>query len=368
MLAINQNSSLKNQNSPAAARRRGAAAVLAMMFLVIFGSLAAAMAIVSQGNLRTADSHLKINRTLAAAETGLNLMAFRLDQVTRGDPFDPDNYPGIKTRDGLIHDGNSDDPEGNALALWTRVTEELAEVMFGDGHYADPDDLPRAVATEDANGRTVYRFVVHGVQISPDAPAFDAELTPHPLPGEDYDAPRYRIPPYDGSRPDTGIDWDVSNARPLDARFIRVKVTAYDGELGSRVYRSVSMDFKLGKTIPYAILSRSRVMIGRNVMINGNVGSRFIETHLDHGHPIQMESDFRGLNGDLDSAMDTFVDFVTTNDIDGDNRLRVSSATETEGLADPEGGRRRRRRLHHRLRPVPRRVRHRVEPRPHLPH
>ncbi len=34
---------------------RGAAAVLAMMFLMIFGSLAAAMAIVSQGNLSTAD-------------------------------------------------------------------------------------------------------------------------------------------------------------------------------------------------------------------------------------------------------------------------------------------------------------------------
>ena len=48
-------------------RDRGAAAVLAMMFLVIFSSLAAAMAIVSQGNLQTADSSLKINRSRAAA-------------------------------------------------------------------------------------------------------------------------------------------------------------------------------------------------------------------------------------------------------------------------------------------------------------
>ena len=66
-------------------RERGAAAVLAMMFLVIFSSLAAAMAIVSQGNLTTADSSLKINRSLAAAETGMQFMVYRLNQVTQGD-------------------------------------------------------------------------------------------------------------------------------------------------------------------------------------------------------------------------------------------------------------------------------------------
>ena len=63
-------------------RNQGAAAVLAMMFLVIFASLAAAMAIVSQGNLQTADAHLKINRSLAAAETGLQFLVYRLNDVT----------------------------------------------------------------------------------------------------------------------------------------------------------------------------------------------------------------------------------------------------------------------------------------------
>ena len=37
--------------------RRGVASVLAMMFLIIFGSLVAAMAIASQGNVRTAATH-----------------------------------------------------------------------------------------------------------------------------------------------------------------------------------------------------------------------------------------------------------------------------------------------------------------------
>src|SRR5688572_26243354 len=58
--------------------RRGVASVLAMMFLVIFGSLAAAMAVVAQGNLRTADSGLKLSRAMSAAETGMVFAARRL--------------------------------------------------------------------------------------------------------------------------------------------------------------------------------------------------------------------------------------------------------------------------------------------------
>ncbi len=59
-------------------RRRGVSSVLAMMFLVIFGSLAAAMAVVAQGNLRTADSAIKVSRAMSAAETGLVFATRRL--------------------------------------------------------------------------------------------------------------------------------------------------------------------------------------------------------------------------------------------------------------------------------------------------
>ena len=60
--------------------RRGVSSVLSMMFLVIFGSLAAAMAVVAQGNLRTADSSLKVSRAMSAAETGLTFAARRLSE------------------------------------------------------------------------------------------------------------------------------------------------------------------------------------------------------------------------------------------------------------------------------------------------
>src|SRR5688572_18847434 len=63
-----------------ASSRRGVASVLAMMFLVLFSSLAAAMAVVAQGNLRTADSGMKLSRAMSAAETGMIFASRRLGQ------------------------------------------------------------------------------------------------------------------------------------------------------------------------------------------------------------------------------------------------------------------------------------------------
>src|SRR5688572_29752337 len=63
--------------------RRGVASVLSMMFLVIFGSLAAVMAVVAQANLRTADSFLKVTRANGAAETGLVFAQRRLSEAAR---------------------------------------------------------------------------------------------------------------------------------------------------------------------------------------------------------------------------------------------------------------------------------------------
>ena len=77
---------MDSRTSPVAANRRhrrartrhGVSSVLAMMFLVIFSSLAAAMAVVAQGNLRTADSYMKVSRAMSAAETGLVFAQRRL--------------------------------------------------------------------------------------------------------------------------------------------------------------------------------------------------------------------------------------------------------------------------------------------------
>ena len=52
-----------------------------MMFLLLFGSLAAAMAVVSQGNLRTAAAHLHVSLAMSSAETGLAVAEERLEHV-----------------------------------------------------------------------------------------------------------------------------------------------------------------------------------------------------------------------------------------------------------------------------------------------
>ncbi|MEM7624279.1 MAG: hypothetical protein AAF333_01485 [Planctomycetota bacterium] len=346
------------QRGVAPPRQRGITAVLSMMFLLIFGSLAAAMAIVSQGNLRTADSHIKINRSLAAAETGMGLLAYRLEQVTQGDPDDLTNFPGIYTTAGQIHDGTTDDPEGNAYDLWNRTAIALRDVLRAEvDNFPNGLDQPRvdySLRGTDAFGRQIPVLIVPAVSLGDGEPVFSATIEAHPLPLSEqpsalgYDDPFYDRPPYDGSDPATGIDWDVSEAAPLDGRFIRIKVTGTDGTVRSNVSRTISMDFRLDKTIPYAVLSRSRVMIGRNVQIQGNVGSLFTETDKLNGHPIQIQSDFLGLSDPLDAIISppssaypgggTFHNELVVNDINGDNRINVNSPTETQNWPGGETG------------------------------
>ena len=71
--------------------RRGVVSVLSMMFLVLFGSLAAAMAIASRGNLQTAASHLHVMRAMGAelliatnAAGGINPQLDLADLVEKG--------------------------------------------------------------------------------------------------------------------------------------------------------------------------------------------------------------------------------------------------------------------------------------------
>src|SRR6266704_1236511 len=63
------------------ARRRGVVSVISMMFLILFGSLAAAMAIMSKGNIVTAATHQHVVRALGAAETGMGVAQQRLTEA-----------------------------------------------------------------------------------------------------------------------------------------------------------------------------------------------------------------------------------------------------------------------------------------------
>ena len=285
--------------------RTGAAAILAMMFLVIFGSLAAAMAIVSQGNLASADAQLKIDRARAAAETGLEFVRDRIDEEAAT----------VTTREGVISDTV-------AVALWQELRDKLEARFANDVHSPEPPDVR---VDSDTGG-----LHVGAIAVGPgNAPSFTTSLTPHPLPGENYDSNYYDRPPYD-----TINGGAVSEANPLDARWLRLKVVAHDGPAKHRVTRSIKLDLKITKKIPYAILSKSRVMLGRNVIVRGPVGSSFQDTHLPDGHPVQMQSDFSKLNDDLDNDLAALTGTLIEYDINNDNRISLSSDSEKEGLPD----------------------------------
>jgi len=279
-----------------------------MMFLMVFGSLAAAMAIVAEGNLRTADTQLKVGRSLAAAETGMDFLIYRLDKVTEQ----------VKTREGDITPQVIEDEQ-----LWSQTAQGVVDEFSDDPHTQETPYI-------DSTG-TVH---LGPIKVGPNEPAFEARLTPHPISDENYDSPFYQRPPYDGSRAETGIEAPISSSNPLDRRFVRVTVTAEAGKTRG-VTRTISMDFRIDKKIRYALLSRSRVMLGQNVMVDGPIGSRFTETHLENGHPIQVLSDFRGFSADLDDRLDMLVGTLVTNDADGDNRINLDDPKEIEGFSNP---------------------------------
>jgi len=300
--------------------QRGATAILLMMYLVIFGSLATAMAIVSQGNLATADAHRKMSRSLAAAETGMWYINWRLRQVTAA----------VLTTDGLI-DGS---PGGNAEALWDTTRQDLFNSFVLDSHHHWQPPTFFGVGGQSLQVGPISAGAIDPANLPVQSldqmmPYFTATFQPHPIATEDYDAPYYQRPPYSDMTP------AVSNATPLDATWVRIRVDGVDGQNGSDVTRSIQMDFKLDKKIRFALLSRSRVMIGRNVMIDGPVGSRFLDTQLANGHPIQMESDFRGLSSTLDAELDSLIGTLITNDLDGDNRINLANTSETTGIVNP---------------------------------
>jgi hypothetical protein len=291
------------------ASRRGVSSVLSMMFLVIFGSLGAAMAVVAQGNLRTADSAIRVSRAMSAAETGLVFATRRLSSeasrfVVRRGVIDP------TLADQLWRGTYSPSDPGDLV------------VMPPDGYEVVAPPAGIAQALIDA-----HHADVGAVDLEPgDAqlPAFDnvtgrLDAKPIRIGGGEHRA-SFRL-----------------SYRPLanTSRILGVS-EGRDGD----VTRTLQMEFELDKRIEFAILSPNRIMIGKNVLVEGPIGTTFGivdgEINTSHGQPVVMRSDFRYLDPDLDAAIASLEQAVEQYDVDGDNRLRIHHPIEMSGLAvDP---------------------------------
>ncbi len=302
------------------ANRRGVASVLAMMFLVIFSSLAAAMAVVAQGNLRTADSHMKVSRAMSAAETGLVFAKRRLLQesqrfvATEGDidaSYGALLWDGEYPNDGsvlvLVPNGYTEPslPDG--------IAEAMLNAHLADAHTITPEPGDSALPVLDANHTLFARPIA---------------LTAHSDGTPQADGPYFRLT-YEMLIPETGEDNTEA--------YVRVTSKGYD----QNITRTLVMEFRINKRIEYAIISPNRIMIGKNVRVEGPLGSRYglISGELDteNGDPLVMRSDFYFLDPALDANLDVFFAQLALHDADGDGRLRIYHTTEGQAALEEPG-------------------------------
>lgn len=290
------------------AARRGVASVLSMMFLVVFSSLAAAMAVVAQGNLRTADSALKVSRAMSAAETGLVFAANRLHS---------------ESKRFVVTKGVIDANFAEKLWLGTYTSSDGDVTVLPPTGYTTttpPSGIMEAV-------RDAHLADEHSIIVEPGDSSLPA-ITPS--------TGTLRVQPIAlawGEESLEGVPYFRLKYELLEGQpYVRVTSQGVDGD----ITRTLQLDFKLTKRIEFAVLSVNRIMIGKNVLVEGPLGSRFGlkpgELDTPNGDPLVMRSDFYHLDHSLDTLLDSFFDAVVNFDVDGDARLRPNHNVESAGL------------------------------------
>ncbi|MBL4808964.1 MAG: hypothetical protein JKY43_02770 [Phycisphaerales bacterium] len=309
--------------SKLSAHRRGIASVLAMMFLVLFGSLIAAMAVSSTGNIRTANMHLHVMRAMSAAETGLAIAEHRLNEAS-----------------SRFIVAQSEMDQAMSWALWTGNGADIGiyQVLPPTMGYSE-DALPTGIAEALTNIHAADVNFITGLgylelpEIQPAPGGVDAAVyaasnwvnTPAVM-IEDWDIDTMNSPP---------PAYQIRYAPLAGGQYIRVIVEGivYDLQRNSQpIRRTIIRDYRIAKSVDQAILAHSKILIGKNVSIEGDLGTRFDEVDFNFGDPIVMRSDFHGLDPDLDSKIEDFWASLSVSDVDHDNRLRIGHPTEGAGI------------------------------------
>jgi hypothetical protein len=304
--------------------RRGVTSVLAMMMAILVGALAAAMSTVTQGNLRNAATHLHVTRAMQSAETGLDVAAARIAEassrfvVSRGEI---DGDMATKLWQGTYTGGDGavtvlPPPSGHAeTAAPAGIAAALAARHGADEGWTEIDGITTATVGPAPSG-VGDGYMDSGWVTTPAIPLRQAT--------SDTDLPSA---------------FQITYAPLADGEGVRAIVTGYDfdpARPGRAIRRVVSQDFRLVKSVNNAIVSQSRVLIGKNVHVDGNMGTQFTQVNVENGDPIVIRSDFLGLDAALDAKLQDLFASLELHDVDGDNRLRVGHSVESQGLF--EGG------------------------------
>ncbi len=296
-----------------------------MMFLVLFGSLVAAMAISSRGNIRTASTHLQVTRALGAAETGLIVAQDRIAAAA-----------------GRFVVEESDMSPAFVDSLWMGS-------LGGWGEYtvlANPlgySDVPAGMAEA--------LLFVHSLDVNIIVES-DSDITapmmttawPEADPAE-YDSDNWIITPIvavdapnaDGPPP---AGYQIVYAPLANGTDVRVIVIGYDFQDNRPpMTRTIMQDFRIAKRLDQAVVSPSRILIGKNVQVVGDLGARFDAVDFEHGDPLVTKSDFMFIDAQLDSKLESFYAVAgdPAIDVDGDNRLRPDHPIEGPMIPDSYG-------------------------------
>ncbi len=315
---------IERRSKCGAKEEKGIASVLAMMFLVLFSSLSAAMAIASRGNIRTAATHIHVMRAQSAADTGLAVAAKRLKEAT-----------------ARFVVANSAIDAGYGLKIWNgnlsgTGTYTVLPPVSGYSEGSTPSGIADALAHMHAADTAIVAGVgvsvptiggaIAGVSTSEyqaDGWLFTPAVAVETAPSADVNPLAYSI---------TYAPLHTSSANTTD---VRVIVTGYDFNYargGSPIARTVMQDFRFAKRVSQAIVSPSRIMIGKNVSVTGDLGARYTDVSRTNGDPMTIRSDFIGLDAQLDVRLNDLFAALKANDIDGDNRLRVGHPVEGAGI------------------------------------
>jgi hypothetical protein len=304
-------------------QRRGIASILAMMFLVLFGSLIAAMAVSSTGNIRTANMHLHVMRAMSAAETGLAVAEHRLNEASSrfivadseidanlswalwtGNGSDIGTYQVSPPRMGYTETGT---PAGIAEAL---LNIHSADTNFITGlGFLEAPEIQSAPSGIDTTVYSSSNWVnTQAVMLS----EWDTNTMTNPPPA-----------------------YQIRYAPLAGGQYVRVIVegVVYDMQRNSQpIRRTIMRDYRVSKTVDQAIIAHSKILIGKNVSIEGDLGTRYDEVDFNHGDPIVMRSDFYGLDANLDLKIEDFWAALSASDVDHDNRLRIGHPIEGAGI------------------------------------
>lgn len=302
--------------------RRGVASVLAMMFLILFGSLVAAMAVSSTGNIRTANMHLHVMRAMSAAETGLALAEFRLKEAT-----------------GRFVVAESDINAAMATALWAGDanaigTYEVLPPPSGHAENAQPAGIAQALVNihaADSNiltgGEYIAEPAISGAPAGVDTGVYSGENWVY--------TPAIMLNGWDGQNGNPPPSFQIRYAPLAGGEYVRVIVEGIVFDLQRNqqpIRRTITRDYRIIKRVDQAIISHARIMIGKNVSVEGDLGARFDQVEFENGDPLIVRSDFYGLDPDLDRKLELFWEALALNDLDGDNRLRIGHPIEGQGI------------------------------------